>query len=390
MNDPLRIHSPTGQERLAEVFALTVPLRSVFLAVAAAAALLTGCASERRADNTPALAPEQVRAFIDESLPPGVSDRAGWVTDIYDGFTVQGLEPTRPNVCAVVAVIEQESNFHVNPLVPRLGAIAWKEIDSRAERAGVPAVLVHSALALHSPNGRTYSDRIDAAKTEKDLSDIYEDFIASVPLGKRLFADWNPVRTRGPMQVNIAFAEAYASARPYPYSVKSSIADEVFTRRGSLYFGIAHLFAYQPPYDEYLYRFADFNAGQYASRNAAFQSAVSRASGIALVTDGALLPHDNDSNGPGGTELALRALAARLEMSDGAIRSALQKGKTGEFERTQLYERVFALAERAAKRRLPRAVVPTIKLHGPKISRRLTTSWYAHRVDGRFERCLGR
>ena len=369
---------------------MTVSLRSVFVSVLAAGALLSGCASERPADNTPPLDPQQARVLIDESLPPGVADRTGWIDDIYEGFTVQGLVPTRPNVCAVVAVIGQESSFRVNPPVPRLGVIAWKEIDSRAEQVGVPAMLVHSALALRSPNGRTYGERIDVARTEKDLSDIYEDFIGSVPLGKRLFADWNPVRTRGPMQVNIAFAEAYASVRPYPYPVKSSIADEVFTRRGSLYFGIAHLFAYQPPYDDYLFRFADFNAGQYASRNAAFQSAVSRASGVALVTDGALLPHDGGAHGPGGTEQALRTLAARLDMSEDAVHSDLEQGKTRDFERTQLYERVFALADRAAKRRLPRAIVPTIKLHGPKISRRLTTSWYAHRVNGRFQQCLGK
>jgi hypothetical protein len=36
---------------------------------------------------------------------------------------------------------------------------------------------------------------------------------------------------------------------------------------------------------------------------------------------------------------------------------------------------------------LPRAAVPRIKLQGPKITRRLTTEWYAHRVDDRFQRC---
>jgi hypothetical protein len=287
-----------------------------------------------------------------------------------------------------VAVIEQESNFQVNPVVPGMGAIAWKEIDSRAERAGVPRLIVHTALELRSPNGRTYAERIDAARTEKDLSDIYEDIIGSVPLGRRLFADWNPVRTRGPMQVNVAFADQYAGVRPYPYPVKVSVADELFTRRGSVYFGIAHLLAYQPPYDDYLYRFADFNAGQYASRNAAFQAAVAKASGIALTADGALLPHDGAADGE--TELALRALEVRLNLDSGEIHEALQKGKTREFERTRLYERVFALAERVAKRALPRAVVPTIKLHGPKLSRTLTTSWYAHRVDGRFLGCLGK
>jgi hypothetical protein len=245
-------------------------------------------------------------------------------------------------------------------------------------------------LGLRSSTGRTYSERIDAARTEKDLSDIYDDFIGSVPLGRRLFADWNPVRTRGPMQVNVAYADQYAAIRPYPYPVKASVADELFTRRGSVYFGIAHLLAYQPPYDGYLYRFADFNAGQYASRNAAFQNAVSKASGIPLATDGALLSHESDAKGPGDTERALRALEVRLNLDSSEIHEALEQGKTREFERTKLYERVFALAERVAKRPLPRALVPSIKLHGPKISRSLTTSWYAHRVNGRFARCLGK
>ena len=65
----------------------------------------------------PALSPEQARAVIDESIPKGVPDRAGWVNDIYAGFTVQALAPTRETVCAVVAVIEQESNFQVDPVV---------------------------------------------------------------------------------------------------------------------------------------------------------------------------------------------------------------------------------------------------------------------------------
>jgi hypothetical protein len=357
--------------------------------VCGCATLLASCVVERPpAGGGPALSPQQARAVIDESIPTGVSDRTGWISDIYAGFTVQDLAPTRESVCAVVAVIEQESNFQVNPVIPGLGAIAWREIDSRAERAGVPRILLHGALALRSPNGKTYSERIDAARTEKDLSDIYEDFIGSVPLGRRLFADLNPIRTRGPMQVNVAFANRYAALRPYPYPVTESIADEVFTRRGSLYFGIAHLFAYQPPYDEYLFRFADFNAGQFASRNAALQNAVSKASGIALVTDGALLPAAGAE--PGETEVALRALASRLNVDEREIHDALEQGKTRDLERNHVYERVFALAERVAKRPLPRAIVPVIRLQGPKISRTLTTSWYAHRVEGRFEQCLGR
>jgi hypothetical protein len=356
--------------------------------MAAMTALVASCASGPTASAPPATSPVQVRAMIERLLPRTASDSAGWAADMYSAFTVLGIDPTREDICAVAAVIEQESGFRVDPVIPGLPAIAWREIDSRAERADVPRLIVHTALQLKSPTGRSYSDRIDGARTEKDLSDIYEDFIGVVPLGPTLFAERNPIRTRGPMQVNIAFAEQYAAVRPYPYPVKSSIADEVFTRRGSLYFGTAHLLAYPAPYDAYSYRFADFNAGQYASRNAAFQRAVSRASGIPVAPDGALLPHGGDVKAPGSTELAVRALGKRLNMGDSAIHNALEQSKGADFERTQLYRGIFALAERAEGQPLSRASIPRIQLHGPKITRSLTTEWYAHRVDQRFKRCL--
>ncbi len=357
---------------------------------------LASCASKPPSPNTasssnaPPVSQAQGRALIESSIPGTVRDRAGWATDIYAAFTVLALAPDRENVCAVVAVIEQESNFHVDPVIPNLPAVAWREIDSRAARAGMPQAIVHGVLELKSSTGQSYSDRIDHARTEKELSDIFEDFTGSVPLGRSLFASWNPIRTRGPMQVNVAFAEQFASSRPYPYPVKISIADEVFTRRGSLYFGTAHLLAYPAAYDRYLYRFADFNAGQYASRNAAFQMALSSASGIPLVPDGALVSHQDDASGPGNTELAVRSLGSKLKIGEAAIRAALEQGRSKDFERTAVYRGVFTLAEQAVGHPLPRAAVPRIKLQGPKITRRLTTEWYAHRVDDRFQQCLRR
>ncbi|MDP9010598.1 MAG: DUF1615 domain-containing protein [Pseudomonadota bacterium] len=350
------------------------------------ALLLAGCAG-KEPTAAPPLNPADAHALIEQSLPRNVQDRAGWATDMYAAFTVLTVTPNRENICAVVAVVEQESGFRVDPVIPGLGVIARKEIQSRAARAHVPMLIVNGVLQLKSSDGRSYGERIDAAKTEKDLSDAYEDLIAAVPMGRTLFAERNPIRTRGPMQVNVAFAEQFSSATPYPYPVQASIGDELFTRRGSVYFGIAHLLDYRAPYDQFLYRFADYNAGQYASRNAAFQSAVSVASGIPLLTDGALLPHDSDANNPGATELAVRTLAARLKMSESAIHAALADGKTKRFETSALYQRVFALADQQSAK-LPRALVPRIKLGGPKIKRSLTTEWYAHRVDDRFKRCL--
>jgi hypothetical protein len=370
--------------------ALRLGIPSLWAPLLGFMALLSGCLGERPTPKPPTHSPTQARELIDRSLPRSVSDRAGWTADLYAGFSVLAIAPSRENICAVVAVIEQESGFQVDPVVPGLPAIARRTIDDRAAHAGIPRVIVQGVLSLTSPTGRSYSDRIDSAKTEKELSDIFEDFIGAVPMGRTLFADHNPIRTRGPMQVHIAFAEQFAASRPYPYPVKVSVADEVFTRRGGVYFGIAHLLGYAAPYDRYLYRFADFNAGQYASRNAAFQGAVSSASGIALVADGALLPHDSDVKGAGATELALRTLGVRLNLGENAIHSALERAKTKDFEQTPLYQRVFALAGESDRQTLPRAAVPHIELHGPKIKRKLTTEWYANRVNQRFERCLNR
>ena len=354
------------------------------------ATVLTGCASGPPGGETPGLSPAEAHAVIERSLPAGVSDRPGWTRDIYDGLSVQNIAPSHEDICAVVAVIDQESGFKVNPTVPGLPTIAWREIDRRAASAGIPLILVHTALKLTSATGASFGERIDAATTEKDLSDIYEDFIGTVPLGRQLFADHNPVHTRGPMQVNVAFAKKFAAAQPYPYAVHGSIGDELFTRRGGIYFGVAHLLGYAPTYHNYLYRFADFNAGQYASRNAAFQAALSKASGMPLTPDGALLAHDAFAREAGRTEAAARAIAKRLDLSDGAIHGALEAAKSADFERSALYQRVFVLADRIAGRQLPRAVVPRIELKGPKITHRLTTAWYAHRVDARFKQCLER
>src|SRR5678815_5127977 len=264
-------------------------LRSRLAFALAGVAVLAGCASEPSPGVAPAPRPEDVRAQIVSLLPPALADRPGWAVDIYAALAAMRIEPRIENVCAVLAVTEQESSYRADPTVPRLGQLAREEIDRRAERAGVPKLLVPAALGLRSPDTRTWSERIEAARTEKELSDLFEDFIGQVPLGQRLLAGYNPVRTGGPMQVSIDFAERHVKAKPYPYRMTGSVRDEVFTRRGGLYFGVAHLLDYPAAYDQPVYRFADFNAGQYASRNAAFQNAVSVASGVALDLDGDLV-----------------------------------------------------------------------------------------------------
>jgi hypothetical protein len=364
------------------------PARAAFSAVIFAI-LLAGCALPGRVAEPSGMGPAEAREAIVRVLPPSTVDRAGWAADAYAALATLELPATPEYLCAVLAVAEQESGFRADPAVPGLAAISWKEIERRADGAGVPKLAVRAALALPSPDGRSYAERIDAVKTEQQLSEIFEDFIGMVPLGKTFFASRNPVRTGGPMQVSIAFAEAYAQARPYPYPVHDSVRREVFTRRGGLYFGTAHLLAYNAPYDKLLYRFADFNAGQYASRNAAFQNALGVASGLPVTLDGDLLPRASPAP-RGETERAAYSLAARLGLGEAAIRRDLERGDDTGFEKTALHERVFAYAEQLDKRKLPRAVVPRIDLQSPKFTRNLTTEWFAKRVDDRHRRCLAR
>ena len=364
-----------------------------------AAAVLAGCASEPTpptptVEEAAAIAkqpkamqprkPADMKSRIVRFLPRQVQDKPGWANDVVTALSTQGLTVNDHNVCSVLAVAEQEATYQADPVVPGLGKIAWKEINARAAKLLIPEFVVRTALSIKSPTGKSYAARIDALRTEREMSEIFEDMIGAVPMGKQLFGNLNPVRTGGPMQVSVAFAEA--NARGYPYPVKESIHHEVFTRRGGIWFGTKHIFGYPADYPDTLYRFADFNAGWYASRNAAFQAAVSRVSGKPLALDGDLVRYDSDL--PGKTELAVHSIASRVNMSKQAIHQSLLKGDSSDFAQTDLYHRVFTLADKQAGKRQPRAVLPGIQLKSPKITRNLTTAWFAKRVDDREQACV--
>jgi hypothetical protein len=354
-------------------------------------ALLAACSStpSRR---VPERSSEEVRAQLLQLLPTRLDQRAGWATDIEAAFRHLELLTSTDNLCAALAVIEQETGYRANPTVPNLPAIARGEIERRAARLKIPRIAVDAALRLPSGDGRSFGERLDALRTEKDMSDLFEELIDRVPLGQRLFASANPVRTGGSMQVSIDFAQSHAQRRRYPYPMQGSIRDEVFSRRGGVYFGVAHLLQYPASYTRHIHRFADFNAGWYASRNAAFQRAVSQISGVALVPDGDLTLPDPGlfSNRTGQTEAAAVALAARLGVSESRIRRDLARADRFDFEETATWRAVFAAADAEAAQALPRAVIPQIQLKSPKITRPLTTEWFARRVETRYRACINR
>ena len=77
-------------------------------------------------------------------------------------------------------------------------------------------------------------------------------------------------------------------------------------------------------------------------------------------------------------------------MSERQLRRMLEAGNAADFADTDLYRKVFALAEHRAGKALPRAVLPGITLESPKISRTLTTAWFAQLVNERWKRCMSK
>lgn len=330
-------------------------------------------------------------AAVASLLPGGVHDTKGWTREIMTAFNSLQLPATKENLCAAIAVIAQESSFQAEPVVAGLPRIIQAELEKRRDQFHVPNAVMEAALAVKSPNGQTYRERIQKLRTENDLNRLYDDMISELPLGKTLLGNRNPVKTGGPMQVSLAFAEQKFKSAPYPYSDPHSLREEVFSRRGGLYFGIAYLLDYQAAYDHMLYRFADYNAGHYASRNAGLQRAIGSLSGQRLSLDGDLLRYEGEkpSRSVSETLNAVLSIKDLLGLSEDAIREDLAREKTPELEGTLTWQRITELSKAQGKTP-PRPQLPEIKLISPKITSGLTTAGFARKVEARFGQCVSR
>jgi len=73
-----------------------------------------------------------------------------------------------------------------------------------------------------------------------------------------------------------------------------------------------------------------------------------------------------------------------------SARNPPERGSDEDFAKSKLCRRVFELADEVRGKPVPRALVPNIRLKSAKITRDLTTEWFAKRVDTRYEQCLRR
>jgi hypothetical protein len=354
----------------------------------------------------PRLEPEAIALL----LPAKVQDKDGWARDLRVALDTNRLDADVEHVCAVIAVAGQESGFQANPAVPRLPQIARKALEEKANGLGpLGPTFLKEILSVQAPGAKkTFDQRIDALKTEADLDRLYRDLLAehkrrhpilyaTADLGASLFdtrdlQERNPVTTAGSMQVSVRFAETHAEALKRD---PTRVRDELYTRGGGLLYGSARLWGFDAQYDEALYRFADFNAGFFASRNAAFQEQVAAMTKTPLALDGDLLAYDalgevrsDDTK----TMKALDAFAAAFAptLTPDQLRDDARLEKSAEFERTKTWaavKRVYKLQHRASA---PYARLPDVKLNSPKLSRERSTAWFAKAVDQRHQACLSR
>jgi Protein of unknown function (DUF1615) len=331
-------------------------------------------------------------------------DPKGWATDLIDVLHSQGQTASRENVCAAIAIIDQESNFVENPVVAGLGTMAEKTLQEKFDRVPVLGRVALQFLDTTPDRKNSYLQRIRSARSERDLDLTYramiEDasqksnisFLVQSGLLNQIIEERNNINTIGSMQVSIKFAlESTRTKRWLPMSLSDvyAVRDQLYTRKGGMYFGVLQLLGYESGYNKKIFRFADYNAGRYASRNAAFQSTIARLTGISLSNDGDLLLYDKAQKPLrklSQSEQALRSLFKenQIAINDEQLRTDLELEKSLSFTATQTYVAVKQLAPSAAF-----AEIPDIQLNSPKISRQMTTRNFAESVEKRYLKCIG-
>lgn len=327
-----------------------------------------------------------------------------WATATVDALRAAGVTPTADTVCQVLAVIEQESGYDPSPEVPGLGRLAAAALEQEAVATlgllGEPTL--HQLLDVAPDGEPTFRDRLDGVRREEELDRWYRDLVAyhegRIPLAgsavrllfPRLEERLHPVATVGSMQVSAQWAQAHPTSRGLD---RHGVRDRLYTLEGGVHYGTLRLFA-TDAYAAPIHRFADFNAGPQASRNAAFQAMVAELAGTPLQRDGDLLQW-NDRGRPrrrqtGETVAALQALAPELGLAPDTVLRDLRHEKEVDFRSTPTWAAVRRLWTERTGRAPLEAQVPEVVLDSPKLSGTWTTATFAQRTRDRHARCVAR
>lgn len=360
-------------------------------------------------DKDPEMEADQIRKVI----PARVNDRESWSQDIFDIMQELSIPKTKQNVCSIVAVVDQESNFVADPTVPGLGAKAVEEINSRLKEkfeaklgekiGGTVAGYFEDVLKNQPSPENNYMSQMRKVQTERELDLLYREIFdymaqhyhvsaltgAAKLVGQDIGEKLNPITTLGSMQVHINYAKEHKRKA----GGIAELRNDLYTQYGGLYYGIHRLMEYPANYDEAIYRFADYNSGMYSSRNAAFQKMLGALTEAEISLDGDLLLYNKDGDvksTQSQTEKELIAVFAQnnVLVTPRQIRADLKKEKEKKFEDTQTYLAVQKLYQKKTNKEPMYAVMPQVVISGPKLSRDYNTNWFASRVNGRYEQCM--
>ncbi|WP_353172999.1 DUF1615 domain-containing protein [Acinetobacter rudis] len=362
-------------------------------------------------DEAKSLNQEQIKKLI----PARVNDRASWAEDIASITETLKIPNSKENICSIVAVVDQESNFVANPNVAGLGQKAVKEVSTRLQEkfedklgvtlGGPLANYFNDVLRTQPSVEDNYLKQMSKVKNEQQLDVLYREIFdymsqhyhvsaltgAAKLVGQDIAEKMNPITTLGSMQVHINYAKEHKRN-----SVNNNeLRDDLYTQYGGLYYGIHRLMLYPAAYDKAIYRFADYNSGMYSSRNAAVQKMVEKLTEIDLSLDGDLLSYDKNGNPLVTNTLSEKAINTlfitnKVLITPRQLRNDLKDEKSADFEKTQTYIAISKLYQEKTGKDPIYAIMPEVVISGPKLSRDYNTNWYASRVNGRFETCMQR
>ncbi len=359
--------------------------------------------------------PELEDKHIARLIPGRVQNRDAWAKDIRDIMEQLGIPRNKENVCSIVAVVDQESNFVADPQVAGLGEKSVKEVSTRLEEkfkdklgdtlGGTIAGYFEDVLKNQPSPENNYLSQMRKVKTEQELDLLYQEIFdymaqhyhvsaltgAAKLVGQDVGEKMNPITTLGSMQVHITYAKEHKRSSMSTPELRS----DLYTRYGGLYYGIHRLMMYPADYEKPLYRFADYNSGMYSSRNAAFQSMLNDLTEEELDLDGDLLLYTKDGDVRSTKSQSERELIAvftanNVLVTPRQIRADLSKEKEKDFEETQTYIAVKKLYQSKTGKDPIYAIMPEVVISGPKLSRDYNTNWFATRVNGRYTSCMQR
>jgi hypothetical protein len=209
----------------------------------------------------------------------------------------------------------------------------------------------------------------------------------------------NPVNTIGPMQVNLHKAFRNARARGEAVESEAQMRTWLLERRTAMERGIKEgvfqlwrVYRFYrrllPPEEAVRYATADYNAGEFSSRNAAFQERVAALARRRLKLDGDLLVYQAGQPAERASNTEAAVITVLTEYAAPRIRQDLLLEKTEAFSRTFTARRVCQRYQRETGQACAVATVPSGAVNAAaevKLGRAYTPANYASAYVGRWE-----